>query len=191
MLRFETEPRVRVGILILFQALALFWRPVCWPQSLDQFLHPKARIGSDLPSPLFRQSSRKPITPREAASYAVQRLHEKGVSDLVVCEAQWIAAPVSGYLVDALGRWQSAGKLYHVFRVGIRDGLERANGDHGAGEEFVFIALGREPSGSLIWYPGLGPDHRPAPGEPWDDLLPYEFLLRRADFESLPSRYAQ
>jgi hypothetical protein len=188
---FQPKSRFGVGVFILFQTLALFWCPVCWPQSLDQFLHPKAVIGSDLPSPLFRDSPRKPITPREAASYAVQRLQERGVSHLCICEAQWIAAAVSGYLVDALGTWQSAGKSYHVFRIGIRDGMERTNGDHGAGEKFVFIALGREPSGKLIWYPGLGPDHRPTPDEPWDGLLPYEFLLRRADFESLPSRYAQ
>jgi hypothetical protein len=170
-------------------ALALFLLLGCSAPGTQQYFHPQAAISSDLSSPLFDDAEHRPITPRQAALYAIERLQARGVENPVICEAQWIAAPLSGYLVDALGTMESGDATYTLLRVGIRDGLEHADGLRAAGEEFVFLALGRDSSGNSAWHPSPGPDYTPGEGEPVDDLLPYEFLLWRDRFETLSRRY--
>ena len=175
-------------VLMIVFLMVLFARAQEY-ETPDQYLHPDSRISSELPSSIFADSEKKPITPREAAGYALGLLRRHRVANPVICEARWIAAPVSGYLVDALGTLANGEVLYSVFRVGLRDGLERADGLRKAGEEFVFIAMGRDTSGNIVWYPPPGPDHQPAADEAFDVLLPFEFLLNREDFETLPKRY--
>jgi len=132
----------------------------------------------------------KPISPREAASYALLRLQARGVKDIVICETFWITAPLSGYLVDAKGKAIINGKDYSLFRVGVKDGLEKSKEKSSAGEEFVFIARGDNKAGEAVWYPSPGPDYRLGEGEAVPEgMLAYEFLLNRDKFESLESRF--
>jgi hypothetical protein len=119
----------------------------------------------------------------------LDHLKARGITGIAICEAQWIAAPVSGYLIDALGNATIDGAKFSTFRIGIRDGREE---EHGlpAGEVFVFIAHGREDSGGSAWYPHPGPDHEPGPEEAiTEGMLAYEFLIGRERFESLTTRY--
>jgi hypothetical protein len=162
---------------------------LCSASSLDQYLHKNCRLES--PSELMLQESRmKPISPREAASFAVRRLQARGVKNIVICEAFWIAAAVSGYLIHAKGKALIDGDEFSSFRVGIRDGLEERNGQYAAGEEFVFIARG-EKNGQSVWYPPPGPDYELSEGQVMTEgMLAYEFLgLHRKAFERLAARY--
>lgn len=164
-----------------------------WGQeNLDQYLHQKARLGVGLISEelLFRTGT-KPISPRAAAWFAVQHLKRIGVQDIVVCESHWIAAAVSGYLVDSQGRLTIGNKHFSVFRIGIRDGLEKHHGkEYQEGTKFVFIALGWDSMGRPFWHPDPGPDYELAKDEGvTEGMLSYEYLLHRKEFESLPVRY--
>lgn len=161
----------------------------CRGSSLDQHLHKDCKLGSP-PEFLIQNSKVKPISPREAASFALRRLQARGVEDIVICEAFWIAAPISGYLVDAKGKATIEGTNYSTFRVGIKDGLEKKNGQSLAGEEFVFIARGETETGEPLWYPSPGPDYKFVEGQDVTaGMLAYEFLLHRKKFESLASRF--
>jgi hypothetical protein len=158
----------------------------------DQYLHKNARLGLGGPSEdIIASSVSKPISPRQAAFFAVQHLEKKGVKEILVCESHWIAAPISGYLVDCQGKMRIDNKNFTVFRIGIRDGLEAHHGKESqAGIEFVFMALGRGKNGERIWHPEPGPDFRLKQGEAVpDSFFIYEFLLYREEFESLPIRY--
>jgi hypothetical protein len=160
--------------------------------SLDRYLHKNAQLGIGVPpGELIYPSGPKPISPRQAAFFAVQRLREKGVKEILVCESHWIAAPLSGYLVDCQGKMTIEKKDFSVFRIGIHDGFEKRHGRKSrAGEEFVFIALGWDQTGKPVWYPEPGPDYQLRDGEAYPmELLTYEFLGRREKFESLPFRY--
>ncbi len=128
------------------------------------------------------------IDAARAISFAVAALEAHGVSGISVCEVHAIEAPLTGYLFDALGVLEEDGHVFTTFRVGIRDGREQTNGMFAAGEEFVFMARGVDPDGTVRWLPAPGPDA--APGEGWDEsLLDFEFLLYRDEFESLAVRY--
>jgi hypothetical protein len=140
------------------------------------------------PSEALWQSDR-PISPQEACKFALQRLTERGISEIVICEIRWIAAPLAGYLIDAQGMLGLNGLTHTTFRVGIRDGTDEAEGRHTAGDEFVFIARAEDSAGNALWHPSPGPDWQPSPEDTYDDLLPYEFLLEREQFESLENRY--
>lgn len=165
----------------------------CWSQeSLDKYLHKNAKLGIGLASEeLFLPSGTKPITPRAAAGFAVYHLKRIGVKDIVVCESHWIAASISGYLVDSQGSLTIGDKHFSVFRIGIRDGLEKHHGeDYKEGTKFVFIALGWGNTGKPLWYPDPGPDYKLAKDEGvTEGMLSYEYLLYRKEFESLPVRY--
>jgi len=125
------------------------------------------------------------ISAREAILFAIQHLENKGVKGIRICEARWIAAPLGGYLIDGKGDFNIGDKHYSTFRIGVRDGTEGK-----AGEEFVFIGRGEDKEGRVIWYPEPGPDFRPGKGEIFpQELLSYEFLVDRASFESLSSRF--
>jgi hypothetical protein len=157
---------------------------------LERYLHKNARLDTGPPAELLQDSLRKPISPQQASLFAVQHLKTRGVGDIVICEAFWIAAPLSGYLIDALGKTTINGVRYTTFRVGIRDGLEEEGTKRPAGEVFVFIAYGRDSAGQSVWYPSPGPDYTVAQGEAiTEDMLAYEFLLGRERFEALSTRY--
>ena len=172
--------------------LAVFWLSLpifCPASSVDRYLHKNAQIDSP-PQNLFHGSAMKPIPPLEAASFALHRLEARGVRDIVICEISWIAAAISGYLVDAKGKATINGINYSTFRIGIRDGLEKKNGKFLAGDEFVFIARGEKESGQSAWYPSPGPDYKMADGDDvTEGMLAYEFLLNREKFESLGRRF--
>jgi hypothetical protein len=166
------------------------------PDTLDRYLHKNAVLGMGL-SPIFPPgeaaalSGRLFISPRTAAAFGVFHLQRMGVGNIVICESRWIAAAISGYLIDALGKCTIEGRQYSVFRIGIRDGQEARHGaEYNAGTQFVFIAMGWDSLGKEIWYPRCGPDFHPSadknipPG-----ALNYEFLLHRNEFESLPERF--
>jgi len=182
---------IRKPLLSIMLMISLLCLPrVCSAQSLNNYLHKNARLGPNPPSELFRHSARKPISPQQAALFAVRHLKARGVTDIRICEAHWIAAAISGYLVDAKGKATIDEMNYATFRIGIRDGLEEKGGQRPAGEMFVFIALGRDESGRSVWYPSPGPDYRPAEGEATTEgMLVYEFLLYREKFETLATRY--
>jgi hypothetical protein len=157
---------------------------------LEQYLHKNARLDNGPPVELLQDSLRKPISLQQASLFAAQHLKARGVEDIVICEAFWIAAPLSGYLIDALGKTTINGVRYTTFRIGIRDGLEKEGTRRLAGEVFVFIAYGKDSSGQSMWYPSPGPDYTVAQDEViTDEMLAYEFLLGRERFETLSTRY--
>jgi mannosidase alpha-like ER degradation enhancer 2 len=163
--------------------------------SIEPLLHKNAKLGIGLPGDLgiFKSDGGFPIDPREAARFAAARLHERGVKDILICESRWIAAPLSGYLVDGLGGLTIGGRDFTTFRVGVRDGCEARRGSgFEAGNEFVFIALGRDASGRAVWCPDPGPDIKLGPDRTFpESLLSYEFLMNRPEFESLSVRYGR
>ncbi|MCU0612724.1 MAG: hypothetical protein MUE60_13175 [Candidatus Eisenbacteria bacterium] len=160
------------------------------PDSLQSTLHPHANLLVWPPPSEEVTASVSIISPSVAAESAAVALTRRGVTEPVICEARWIAGAVSGYLVDATGDLAFEGLHYSVFRIGIRDGAEAQYGDEfRAGSEFVFIALGWDNYGAQVWNPPPGPDYRPPEDESFDRLLPYEFLLDHAAFETLPRRY--
>lgn len=165
------------------------------PFDAEPFLHKNAKLGIGLTadSDIFKSTGRRPIDPREAAWFAIAHLQKRGVRDIVICESQWIAAAVSGYLVDGLGLLTIGGRDFTAFRVGIRDGLEARHGsDYEAGKEFVFIALGCDANGRAVWHPEPGPDFMLGPDQNVPEgYLSYEFLLHRPEFESLSVRYGR
>lgn len=161
----------------------------CQGGGVDRYLHPNFTVVWPPPQEL-RGSEIQPITPQQASWFAVEHLKETGVSDIVICEVRWIAAPLGGYLVDAQGMLNLNDCVYTSFRVGIRDGTEEIDGANTAGEEFVFIALGKDSAGDTAWFPPPGPDWSALQGEAIpDELLCYEFLLEREQFESLAEQY--
>jgi len=161
--------------------------------SIESYFHKNAKLGIGLimDSDIFKSSGRLPINPREAARFAVAQLQIRGVQDILICESHWIAAAISGYLVDGLGRLTIGGRDFTTFRVGIRDGLEARHGaEYDAGREFVFIALGCDANGRAVWHPDPGPDFMLGPDRNVPEgLLSFEFLLNRPEFESLSVRY--
>lgn len=172
--------------LVLVMALTL---GLCFGSSLDRYLHRDCKFSSP-PDFLIDSSRVKPISPQQAAEFAVSHLRAKDVKDIVICEVFWIAAPLGGYLVDAKGRANIDGNDFSSFRVGIRDGSDYKSGNYSAGEEFVFIARGENKSGQAVWYPSPGPDYKLGEGEAvTEGMLAYEFLLKRKDFESLRLRF--
>lgn len=131
-----------------------------------------------------------PIAPRDAVLFAIAHGEAKGITNIVICEVHWIAAPLTGYLVDLLGVLTLDREEYTTFRIGIADGLDEDSDRNPAGKEFVFLALGRDTMGETFWFPRPGPDYRPAKDEAVpDSFFTYEFLLERERFETLYDRY--
>jgi hypothetical protein len=185
----------RLEVVLRFTGTLAFSLLLAFPaiaqdvDELDRHLHPNSEIGEEMPSSLYVDSERRPIVPREAARHALGHLKRHGIDSPVICETYWIAAPISAYLVDALGSVTIDEATFTTFRIVVRDGLEEVLDQRAAGDEFVFIARGVDPAGRVIWFPPPGPDHRPEEGEAFDLLLPYEFLLNREGFETLAERY--
>jgi hypothetical protein len=86
-----------------------------------------------------KESGYKAISTEDAIRFAIQRLENKGVESIKVCETSWIVAPLGGFLIDGFGKLKIGEKEYSTFRIGITDGSE---GD--AGDEFGFIARGAD-----------------------------------------------
>jgi uncharacterized iron-regulated protein len=102
----------------------------------------------------------------EAKQIAVDHLESQGVLLPVAVACQYIAAPVSGYLVDLLGY---QGEMLTVFRVGVTDA---------AGENPGSVFASFHFSSDSTWFPAL--DSSP------EELLAYEFLLDdREEFMAL------
>lgn len=112
-----------------------------------------------------------------AAWLASELLAARGVKDIEVFDVLWIAAPLTGYLINATGVLQMGDARFLAFRVGLRDGQEEEGNECTAGEEFAFIALGYDEEGRQVWHPAPGPDFRPGKEESYPcELLVYEFL---------------
>lgn len=151
-------------------------------------LHPYSTIGTG--SADMESGAPEAITPLDAAGFAAGVLAGHGVTDILVCEVHRIEAPLTGYLVDALGSLPIPGARFDTFRVGIRDGRESDGTFAPAGEEFAFLAMGVDADGGVCWIPAPGPGFAQVEGMLFDEvLLDYEFLLWREDFESLGTRF--
>ena len=178
-----------VFLSIIFQS--------CISDDLSRYLHKDTVLRDpSYPKQFEKHFIPKPITAREAAWFAVQRLKERGVKQIEVCELHRVVAPLGGFIIDSKGSLTAGEKNFSVFRVGIRDGTEDEKGKYKAGEVFVFIAMGKDDSGKPVWYPEPGPDYKPAEDETaQEQLFAYEFLGGlsghddRADFENLSSRF--
>lgn len=162
---------------------------LCSAKSIEAYLHKNAILAveplSHPPSDLISKTKEMPISPLKACKFAIERLKTKGIKNIVICEVQWIAAPLSGYLVDTKGALAIDHHEYSTFRIGITDGL-----DEDAGKEFIFMAFRKNTNGQAIWYPRPGPDYKLKEGEVVpESLLIYEFLIDRERFETLWDRY--
>lgn len=182
--------RAKILVALVFSGAQL-----CSAKSIESYLHKNAILAApplSFPPPAdpMQNPERKPISPREACYFAIEHLEAQGIKHIVICEVQWIAAPLSGYLVDLNGKLTIDHEDYTTFRIGIKDGYEENAEENPAGEEFVFIAFGKNTGGKAIWYPRPGPDYKPAKGEAMpESFFIYEFLLNRDRFETLFDRY--
>ena len=138
---------------------------------LDHYLHPESEISVDFQEDEFNRS--------RACYAAIVHLSQKGVENIQICEVMRIEAPLSGYLVDSRGVWDSGdGQVMTIFRTGILDGSEY---EHELGEQFVFLAGGFGEDGSIILFPEAFPHE--------DFVYEYEFLLDSERFFELPERF--
>lgn len=193
-------PPKRVHVKSLFALGAILLSVVigisqpCAVKNLESYLHKNAILAvpplSSPPSTEQIQSSElKPISPHEACCHAIDHLEAKGIKNITICEVQWIAAPLSGYLVDLKGELTLDHNEYTTFRIGIADGSDLEAENNFAGKEFAFIAFRKNTEGKASWYPPPGPDYRPKEGEQMpESLLTYEFLFNRERFETLHDR---
>jgi hypothetical protein len=184
-----------VGYVMILGALVSSGAPSCAPNRLESYLHRNVLLAvpplsSPPPADLVQHSARPPISPLEACGFAIEHFETKGIRDIVICEVHWIAAPLSGYLVDGKGTLTIDHEEYTIFRIGITDGFDQDVEANPAGEEFVFMAFGKTPEGTGVWYPRPGPDDLSTNGEAIpESFFIYEFLLQRERFETLSERY--
>jgi hypothetical protein len=175
-------------------------------RSVRRYLHPQARIEA------CPESHRSPaaLTAEQALARAVEMFIETGVRGLCICEMRWIEAPVSGYLVDALGDLEmkiTHGSLgeegrYSLFRLGVADRPLGSGSPFpcGAGEGFAFVAKGVDPEGRPKWYPPpvltdvVAARLRGDPDSEADFKFPLVYFIKyfqdRERFASLPERYS-
>ncbi len=117
-----------------------------------------------------------------AVYHMLDHLEEIGAEDVLLCEAQRIEAPLGGWLMSGLFRWEHDDAGYSTFLVGI----EESRPD----EPFVLLARGVDETGLVRWYPPPGPGYVAPEGEAVpEEMLDYEFLLDREAFESLEESY--
>lgn len=155
----------------------------------EGFLHPSAVIAG---GPAREEGMETAVlSPMDAAWIAFDDLLSMGATGVLVCEVHRIEAPLTGYLVDATGLLENDGVSFDSFRTGISDGMESDGESMLPGECFAFIARGAAPDGTVSWLPACGPDCAAEDGNAGmtDEMLEYEFLLWREDFESLSTRY--
>lgn len=144
---------------------------------LMHYLHPESQISAEFNSAEFTEST--------ACWAAVFHLTQAGVNDIKVCEVKRIEAPLSGYLVDAVGHWDSGhGDIFTVFRIGVHDGQELP---FPPGEEFVFLAAGFLANGDVFLYP----EPVVTADSIYQFVSAHEFLMDRDEFFTLPERYSR
>ncbi len=166
-----------VSILPLLALNFLGIAPHCSSAFLGHCLHPDAVISNVLDPDLFNEST--------ACWLAVFHLKSHDVEDIQICEVTRIEAPVSGYLVDAAGRWDSGdGSVYSVFRTGILDGQDY---EDEKGGEFVFLAAGFLANGDVFLYP----EPVVTADSIYQFVSAHEFLMDRDEFFALPERYSR
>jgi len=156
------------------------------------YLHKNARLVE--PSPIVKGTDKGPISAHRAAAFAFARLESRGMKYVQICEVRWIAAPLTGYLIDAKGSLRIDRQKFRVFRIGVRDGMEEKDGLWKAGSEFVFIAYGKTSGGKPVWYPKFGPGLVPtekSTPEEMSSYLAFQFLApeEQKNFENLADRY--
>ncbi len=152
------------------------------------FVHPQASIQGYSNDSKAEFEAHGVLTVEEAMDSAIDILRRRGVGRLYICEVFWIAAPVSIYLIDAIGDYDFAGGHYTSFRLGIIDRPEGI-GSHFP-EEFIFIARGFDAAGQPLWFPPPGPDAGLEAREPSTRAVQaYELLPDRERFETLASRF--
>ncbi|MCK5785555.1 MAG: hypothetical protein KAH54_03240 [Candidatus Sabulitectum sp.] len=160
-------------LVMLMKFVELF--PGCSSSILSHYLHPGSGISAELDPMEFSEST--------ACWATVFHLAEAGVDEIQICEVMPIEAPLSGYLVDATGYWDSgSGRIMKVFRVGIHDDREQY---FIGGEKFVFLAAGFTDSGEVFLYPEAVLTEDSVPSFVYE----HEFLVKRDKFFSLPERF--
>ena len=143
------------------------------PVHSEEYIHP----DSDLKDPA---SGMPDSTTSFVVAVAVDHLLGNEGSDVLVCRMTRIEAPLGGWLVDGLAEIVIDGIGYETFRIGIDD----------SGDVFTLIARGVDSAGAVHWFPAMGPDFRPGDDEPFpEDLLEFEFLMGRDDFEVLEQEF--
>ncbi|MEI8229933.1 MAG: hypothetical protein WCG83_02230 [Candidatus Peregrinibacteria bacterium] len=148
---------------------------------ISSYLHKDAILYEAIPPPAEYHA----ISVENALTYAIRLLEKKGMKGISICESEWIAAPLGGFLINGKGNFRIGNREYSTFRIGVRDGSEG-----NAGEEFMFIARSKDDQGNVFWYPEPGPDFRPAVGETYPaNLMVYEYLGDRKQFETLSNRF--
>lgn len=152
-------------------------------------LHPLAVIGE---GPVVAEGMETvALSPMDAARTAAGLLGEMGATDVLVCEVMRIEAPLTAYVVDAVGALSMNGGEFDAFRLVLRDGAEYDGELYPPAEQIAFIARGIDQSGQAVWYPSCGPDYVPEGDEPAfaDSMFEFEFLIGRESFETLSQRY--
>jgi hypothetical protein len=101
--------KILVAPIMIISVFVVGVAQLCAAKSIQSYLHKKAILAvpplSQPPLPdLIPKKKRMPISPLEACKHAIEHIEAKGIKNIVICEVQWIAAPVSGYLVDTKGK---------------------------------------------------------------------------------------
>ena len=123
---------------------------------LTACLHPRyLPPGFAVPDCAALNHEAKTIPTGTAVQRAVSGLRDRGVREVQVCAVECIAAPLSGVLVDAMGKLRRGGATYTEFRIGILD-MSESGIDLRPGDEFSFLAHGSDESGREAWLPPLG-----------------------------------
>lgn len=156
-------------IAIALPLLILVGTMAATPVHPEEYIHP----DSDLRDPA---SGMPDSTTSVVVVSAADHLPGIEGGDVLVCRMTRIEAPLGGWLIDGLADIEIDGISYETFRIGIDD----------SGEVFTLIARCVDSSGVVRWFPAMGPDYRPGEDEPFpEDLLEFEFLIDRDDFEKL------
>jgi len=163
-----------VSITFVIRFLSIF--PEAASIFLSNHVHPDSDIECRLSGDVFNTAT--------ACWVALYRLDNRGVTEVQICETRRIEAPLSGYIIDAKGFMELDGRVYTLFRVGIRDGEDDPLW---AGEEFVFLAGGISQDGAVFYYPPGAGIEDPDGGY----SLEREFLLGEELFLSIPWRYPE
>lgn len=119
-------------------------------------------------------------TARKIVGSALDTLYALGGAEMVFCEMQRLEAPLEGWLLDGIFFLSSDEGDFSTFRVGV----------DAAGKAFVIICRGVDSDGNVRWLPAPGPEHVPTADEAFpEEVLSYEYLIGRDEFESLQERY--
>lgn len=110
-----------------------------------------------VPYPESHSLRSHPLPTRVMLDLAVQRLAERGVRRIRICDMLWYVAPLGLFMATAVGELDVGGVSYRAFDVGIHDGTELHHG-YPAGKVYYLVARGTRPDGSVVWNPEPTPD---------------------------------